>query len=294
MVKFTGAGRGSFNGFGQKPPEKSKDIHRPGHTADGTKDFSPERPGLFPVCFQCFGAGGVKMKKIHIFSYGLYPGQFTLEALAAIKECGEVYTHCLDKTTAERFAGLAPKLKLNTGMDRVQTAGAVAAALARHDTVGFLTYGNPLFLNQTAAELIKAAAARKAAVRVFAGVSSFDALVNLFNLNKFSPRGLRLVDAAASIDAPSFTPDMDTLVFVPDVLNIGGNSAARKLFIAAAAEAYPADAPVYLADCGSISGREPRVVRGKISGLVSLLKKVNKRHTIFIPAAGEKKQRLPR
>lgn len=224
------------------------------------------------------------MKKLYIFSYGLYPGQVTLETLAAMKGCGAVYTHCLDAATAARFAGLAPGLKLNTGLDREGTARAAVAALGKFDTVGFLTYGNPLFLNQTAAEVMKAAAAKKAEVRVFAGISSFDALVNLFGLNKFSPRGLRVVDAAASIDAPSFTPDMDTLVFVPDVLNLKKNAAAKKKFLAAASAAYPPAAPVYLADCASISG-EAKVVKGKISGLPALLKKVHERHTLFIPAA---------
>ncbi|MDD2805337.1 MAG: SAM-dependent methyltransferase [Elusimicrobiales bacterium] len=224
------------------------------------------------------------MKKLYIFSYGLYPGQVTLEALAAMKECGAVYTHCLDEATAARFAGLAPGLKLNTGLDREATAKAAVAALAKFDTVGFLTYGNPLFLNQTAAEVMKTAAAKKAAVRVFAAVSSFDALVNLFNLNKFSPRGLRIVDAAAAIDAPHFTPDMDTLVFVPDVLNLKPNAAAKKKFIAAARAAYPPSAPVYLADCASISASEAKVLKGTIGALAALLKQVHERHTIFLPA----------
>jgi len=224
------------------------------------------------------------MKKLYIFSYGLYPGQVTLEALAAMKECGAVYTHCLDEATAARFAGLAPGLKLNTGLDREGTARAAVAALAKHDTVGFLTYGNPLFLNQTAAEVMRAAAAKKAAVRVFAAVSSFDALVNLFNINKFSPRGLRLADAAESIDAPHFTPDMDTLVFVPDVLNLKSNAAAKKKFLAAAKAAYPPSAVVYLADCASISASQAKVLKGTVGALASLLGKVNERHPLFIPA----------
>lgn len=225
------------------------------------------------------------MKKLYIFSYGLYPGQVTLETLAAMKECGAVFTHCLDAATAARFAGLAPGLKLNTGLSREATAKAAVAALAKFDTVGFLTYGNPLFLNQTAAEVMKAAAGRKAAVSVFAGVSSFDALVNLFNLNKFSPSGLRVVDAAAAIDVPHFTPDMDTLIFVPDVLSLKANAAAKKKFIAAALAAYPAAAPVYLSDCASISAREAKVIKGTVGALPALLKKLNERHTLFIPAA---------
>jgi precorrin-6B methylase 1 len=230
------------------------------------------------------------MKKLYIFSYGLYPGQLTLETLAAIRQCGAVYSHCLDKTSARQFAKLVPGLELTAGLDRRATAQAAVSALDRHDTVGFLTYGNPLFLNQTAAEVMKAAAAKKAAVSVFAAVSSFDALVNLFGLNKYSPRGLRLVDAAASLDDPFFTPEMDTLIFVPDVLNLPENAGRKKQFVAAALKAYPRSAPVCLADCASISSHPAKVIKGKIIGLPTLLKKVNERHTMFIPAVKKQSQ----
>jgi hypothetical protein len=229
------------------------------------------------------------MKKLYIFSYGLYPGQITLETLAAMKSCGAVYTHCLDKATAGQFSRLAPGLKLTSGLSRQATAAAAVSALGRHDTVGFLTYGNPLFLNQTAAEVMRAAAAKKAETVVLAGVSSVDTLVNLFGLNKFSPRGLRLVDAASSIDSPSFIPDMDTLVFVPDVLNQPGSGAARKKFLSAAALAYPPSSPAFLADCACISRRSDAVIKGRMGGLAALLKKVNERHTLFIPAVKVKK-----
>lgn len=224
------------------------------------------------------------MKKLYIFSYGLYPEQLTLETLAAMRECGEVYSHCLDAASARKFLRYAPGLKLTAGLDRRGTAEAAVRGLRRHDTVGFLTYGNPLFLNQTAAELLGAAAAAGAEVKVFSAVSSLDALVNLFGLNKYSTRGLRLVDAASAIDAPYFTPDMDTLVFVPDALALPANAANRKLFLAGAKRAYPPASPVYLADCASIARREPRVLKGAISSLPALLAKVNERHTLFLPA----------
>lgn len=233
------------------------------------------------------------MKKLYIFSYGLYPGQITLETLAAMRECGEVYSHCLDKNTARQFLKFAPGLISTAGLDRSATALAAMRGFRKHETVGFLTYGNPLFLNQTAAELLRAAQEKKVRVEVFAAVSSFDALVNLFNLNKYSRRGLRLADTASMASLPEFTPGMDTLFFVPDVLNAPGSGAARKLFLAAAKKAYPAGAPVYLADCASVSSREARVLKGRISALPSLLGKLNERHTIFIPAVENEAEKKP-
>jgi hypothetical protein len=228
------------------------------------------------------------MKKLYIFSYGLHPGQITLETLAGMRECGEVYSHCLDRKTARQFLRLAPGLKLTAGLDRSATARATLRGFERHDTVGFLTYGNPLFLNQTAAGLMRAAEEKNIKVKIFAAVSSFDALVNLFNLNKYSPRGLRLADIASMLSSPEFTPDMDTLFFVPDVLKLPAGASARKKFMAAAAKAYPASSPVYLAECASIAGREAKVVKGKIGSLARLLALVNERHTLFIPAVANK------
>jgi hypothetical protein len=230
------------------------------------------------------------MKRLYLFSYGLRPEHITLETLAAMRECGEVYSHCLDEATARRFRAYAPGLKLTVGLDRRQTAEAAAKALERHDTVGFLTYGNPLFLNQTAAEVLAAAARRKARVRVFAGVSSFDALVNLFGLNQYSDGSLRVADTATLVYAPVFTPGTDTLFFVPDVLNLPENAARRKKFVEAARRAYPASAPAYLADCASISSEKATVLKGRAGALGALLGKVNERHTLFIPAVKPRKK----
>ncbi|OGR65916.1 MAG: hypothetical protein A2X31_01040 [Elusimicrobia bacterium GWB2_63_22] len=224
------------------------------------------------------------MKKLYVFSYGLYPEQITLETLAAMRECGEVYSHCLDAATARQFLRYAPGLKLTAGLDRRATAEAAVRGLAAHDTVGFLTYGNPLFLNQTAAELMAGARRRGALVKVFSAVSSFDALVNLFNLNEYADGSLRVADTATLIYAPVFTPGTDTLFFVPDVLNLPANAALRKKFVSAAKKAYPPSAPAYLADCASISSRKATVLKGKISALPALLSKLNERHTLYIPA----------
>lgn len=223
------------------------------------------------------------MKKIYIFSYGLYPRQITLETLTALRECGEVYSHSLDAGLAGKFANLVPGLRL-TPCRQNKAAGAVAAGLRKHSVVGLLTYGNPLFLNRTAAELIKAAGKGRTKVRVFAGVSSIDAIINLFNLNPYSPRGLRLVDVGSCLRGPAFTPEMDTLFFVPYLLNAPGNSGSRTEFLRAAKKAYPASAAAWLADCASISCSKGKKLRGKISGLPALLKKLHERHTIFIPA----------
>lgn len=223
------------------------------------------------------------MKKLYIFSYGLHPGQVTLETLAAMRECGAVYSHCLDAAAKEQFSRFARRLTAVDGRDRRGAAKIVVRALEKYDTVGFLTYGNPLFLNRTADELM-AAAGKKAEVKVFAAVSSFDGLVNMFNLNKLSPAGLRVADTAALLHKPVFTPDTDTLFFVPYALNLPGNETCRAAFAAGLRAAYPPSAPVYLAECGAGSAKD-KAVKGRVSDIAALLAKLNERHTIFVPAA---------
>ncbi len=227
------------------------------------------------------------MKKLYIFSYGLYPEQITLETLAAMRECGEVYSHCLDAGSARLFRRYAPRLRLTGRLGLESTAAAAAAALDRCDTVGFLTYGNPLFINQTVPLLAAAAAGKKAEVRIFSAVSSFDALVALFGLNVFPTAGLRLLDAGTWNAAQEFRPEMSTLVFVVDRLLRPGDEARLEAFAAAARAAYPAGAPAYLADCASIVSRDAKVIDGTVGRLASLLRKANERHTLFIPATAE-------
>jgi hypothetical protein len=229
------------------------------------------------------------MKELYVLSYGLHPGQMTLETLAAMRACGAVYSNSLDEASLRKFRRLVPEIKLTSGLGHRGTAREVAKGFARHDKVGFLTYGNPLFLNRSAAEVMAAAKARGAAVTVFPGVSSFDAIINLFNLNKYSTRGLRLVDLASASDLHFFTPEMDTLFFVPDVLNLPASAGRKRRFLAAAARAYPPSAPVYAADCVSISNEKTRVEKCRVGGLAGLFGRLNERHTIYIPAAAKKK-----
>jgi len=230
------------------------------------------------------------MKKLCVFSYGLYPGQMTLETLAAMRGCGVVYTNSLDAVSLLNFQKLAPGIKLTGRLSHRGTALEVARGFSRYDTVGFLTYGNPLFLNRIADEVIRAAREKKAEVVVLPAVSSFDALINLFGLNEYSPRGLRLVDAAASPGGCFFSPEMDTFIFSPATLNLPASAGRKRKFLAGAAKVYPRSAPVYLADCASISSTKTAVEEGTVAALPDLLGKLNARHTLFIPAvaAGKK------
>lgn len=224
------------------------------------------------------------MKKLYVLSYGLYPAQITLETLTALRGCEAVYADSLDEVSAEMFRKLAPGVKLTAGLGRRGAAKAIAGGLSRYEKVGYLTYGNPLFINRNAAQAIGAAEAAKAGVEVFPAVSSIDALVNLFGLNRYSARGLRLVDASVAPAGCFFTPEMDTLFFVPDTLNLHRAAGRRKKFLEGAAKAYPPSAPVYAADCESVSRRKTSVKTGTIASLRSVLAGLNPRQTIFIPA----------
>jgi hypothetical protein len=237
--------------------------------------------------------GESKMKKLCVFSYGLHPYQMTLETLAAMRGCGAVYTNSLDPASLPSFRKLTPGIKLTGRLSHRGTALEVAKGFSKHDKVGFLTYGNPLFLNRSAYEVIRAAREKKAEVEVLPAVSSLDALINIFDLNKYSPYGLRLVDAAASSDRHFFFPEMDTFIFVPYILNMPVCTGRKRKFLAAAAKAYAASAPVYLADCASISNTKTTVEKSTIAGLPALLEKLKQSHTLYFPAFHAGKRKLP-
>ncbi len=223
-------------------------------------------------------------KTLCIFSFGLKPSQITEETAAAIKGCAEVYCSCLDGQTAKFFSRYCPDIKLSADCSFPKTIKAVLKAFKRRDTVGFLTYGNPLFVHPPTVDLAAAARRRKIQVRIFDAVSSLDSLVNIFGAD-YTLFDLRLV-VASTFHGESrgfFTPQLDTMFFVIYLIACEAGPELRARFIKAAARAYPAHAPAFLAECDSISGKK-NIIKGCVGDLEQLLGRANNRHTLFIPA----------
>jgi len=225
-----------------------------------------------------------KRKTLIIASYGLQPKHVTLETLAALKNCGIVFSHSLDLGGNDLIARSCARFESLRGLSLDETAARVKQAFSSHDTVGFITYGNPYFLNATAALINREMAAAGIEVTVLPAISSFDSIVNLMDLNKFSLNGLRLVDIAACMKDMKFTPGMDTLFFVVGDLNLKGNGKYKAAFLEGLAAAYPGKHPVSLINRPTIEDAAGRLVTTTVAKLKTVFSKVDKTSTILVPA----------
>jgi uncharacterized protein YabN with tetrapyrrole methylase and pyrophosphatase domain len=226
-----------------------------------------------------------KEKTLYIFSYGLRPSQITLETLSALKKCDLVFSHSLEGGAGDFISGACKEFRMLRGLNQRQIAGSVRQAFRTRGTVGFLTYGNPFFLNATTA-LINAEMKRAGVcVRVMPAVSSFDDIINLLDLNKYSTSGLRLVDAAVVMEDIPLTPEMDTLFFVIGVLNLKENSRHREKFFKKLSKIYPGAQAAVLVNCACIGDESGRLIRTSVARLKKAFNKVDKVTTLFIPAA---------
>ena len=217
-------------------------------------------------------------------SFGLQPKHVTLETLAVLKNCGVVLSHCLDKGGKDPLARSCPNFESLRGLSLSETAAKVKKAFSAHDTVGFITYGNPFFLNATTALINKEMAAAGIPVTVLPAVSSFDTIVNLMDLNKFSLNGLRLVDTAVAMKEMRFTPAMDTLFFVVGDLNLKGNEKHRTAFLKGLEENYPGAHPVTVINCPTIEDEAGRLLKTTVSKFRTVLPQADLVSTILVRA----------
>jgi hypothetical protein len=225
-------------------------------------------------------------KNLYIFSYGLKFSHITRETLEVFKKCGVVYSPVLDSKSAERFSAKFPdlgrKLKLIELDRRKGMEKTVLDGFKTHDTVGFLTFGNPAFLNGNLHGLARAAESKKITVTFLEAVSSLDALINLFKLNLENE--LRLIDVSRLNKDTVLTPGANTMFFSLNRLNAPGEAARKRMFLAKVAKAYAPGAAVHLAACCTGEAGGSSLLTGKAGGLAALLAGAGANQTLFIPA----------
>jgi precorrin-6B methylase 1 len=225
------------------------------------------------------------MKKLFAVSYGLgSPAQLTLDALATLKSCDVVYANSADKTTEERLKSLGISLRNYPGKSYEAILLDILTALNRCGKVGFLTYGNPFFMNPPMAGLL-AAASKVAEIDVLPGISSFDTLVNMFGLSALRPEGILVLDLNFFIKKPRFAPGPDIFMFAPFRLKARANAAAKAKFLKALQAAYPPGFPLFLIKCSADPGRV-QILEGKVSSFPALLRRCREEHTLVLFSGG--------
>jgi hypothetical protein len=219
-----------------------------------------------------------RKRTLLLCSYGLRPGQITLETLALLKSCDAVFSNSLDRFSAEKLRPYCGELRLVKGARWEPLAKKIFAAFSKKNKIAFLTYGNPFFLNPPACLLAEEAARRGIAFEVAEGVSSFDGIINQLRLGQFAEEGLRLVNLGDGSEAArGRAPAMDTLFFSLWTLE-AGKPGLKKKFLSGLASAYPPEHPVLVID-------HPGSVRTTIGQLGAALGKAALTTTLFVPAA---------
>lgn len=228
-------------------------------------------------------------KKLYICSFGMSLGQLTPETASALKRSQAVFSHSLEEgPAAALLRRFCPDFRPLGGGSPAEVVRAVKSAYKKLDTAAFLTYGNPVFLNETSG-LLKAELERSGIkVESLAAVSSFDLLVGMLGLNEPPAAGIRLLHAGLSGGDVMFYPEMACLVFMPDQLNLAKrpeHSGARGKFLAGIAAAYPRGHRVFIVKAPFMEDRRGAVIRTTVRGLSTALRRADRNSTLYIPAA---------
>jgi len=221
-------------------------------------------------------------KKFCVFSHGIVPpGQTTLETLKAMGRCGRIYTTSLGPEMFRAYGSLGHRI-VRVADDYAALERTILAALHRWDEVGFLTFGNPVFMHHPL-ERLRARISDKATVRVFPGVSSFDLLADILYFRSPAAGGVRLVDCASFRKGPVLTPGTDTLFFNAFFLGSREHACNARAFQRGLREAYPAGTQAYLISCTDNGGAE--VLKGCVNCFAKFIRLCRAQHTLLIPSA---------
>jgi len=225
------------------------------------------------------------MKNFIVASYGLADsGQITHESAQALKNCEVVFANSADGATEARLKTLGLPLLNYPGKSYTAVLADILKRFKHCEKVGFLTYGNPFFMNPPMQDLL-AAVAKVAKVSVLPGISTFDMLVNMFGLSSLRPEGIRVLDLNFFMKKPLFIPGPDVFMFAPFRLNVRGNAAARGKFQRALSAAYPPGFPLFLVKCNPDAARL-EILEGKVSSFQELLRRCREEHTLVLFSDG--------
>ncbi len=229
-----------------------------------------------------------KKKELVIGSLGLFKNQCTLEVLAQIKTCDIVFSHMMDDETSKFLKKISTNIKVIRNLKPDKMAKAVVSAFKEFNKICFLTYGNPMFLNATTGYLNREALKADIKITVLNAVSSFDAIISIMGLSKFSDIGIRVVDIASCLKNVVFTSEMDTLFFMVGDFNLKGNEKYKNNFIKKLTTVYPQDANFFMIDAKSIANNNDTLLKGNVCDLAKYFNTVNNRTTMFLPAIKNK------
>jgi hypothetical protein len=225
----------------------------------------------------------VNPAKIFVCSFGLLPGQISLDTLARLREADKVFFIALEKGLAPFITEKCRDREFIGALPPGEQLRRIFADAAPGKNLAVLTYGDPGFMCNTTAMLSGECTRRRMRLEVAPAVSSFNALCALLELNMLSPGGLYMVGANSfTAGEVRLDPDVPALVFQADALLRRDMSAARKKFFSALRR-YPPDSPVIVARAKSLFSPEGGRLVFTASRAREMLPHLDAASTVYIP-----------
>ena len=194
-------------------------------------------------------------KELLLCSFGLKPEHITFETIREARKCGMFFC---DQHGSPLLEQLLPGLKGfgGEGGERSveQKVAEVMAAFKKHDRVGVMTYGHPLFLCSLSDILIERCAAKKIKVRVLEAVSSYGAVLAAAGLRGPGKEGVLSISAlAVEHNTSLLRPGSHIFVYDIDAFSKKCNEPLRAAFSRYMTATYPAGHRLLLINCASIA-----------------------------------------
>ena len=232
--------------------------------------------------------------RVELCSYGLYPGQLTLETISALRRCDVVFSDALDKTSSRWMLKYCDDVRILSEMfpvsegvkmekvmrDRAQS---VLTEAEKGRATGILVYGHPAFLCSVTEIVISECERRDIPYSVQAAVSSLNTVMSAVGQRMLPPAGLRLYSLCTwDPESQPFHSRAAMLFFDLYAFDSRNSGLLRDRLLGA----YPAAHKVSFVRCRNVESEESTVIETTIEKLPKTLSRVNLDVcTLFVPAA---------
>jgi len=226
------------------------------------------------------------MKKELLFaSFGLYPEQMTLEAVADLKKCEKVYFTSLSRENSRLMLSLFPGAELLNDVPFEGLILTVMGAFASCGRVGVVDHGDPAFLCEFSKRLRAAAGRRGVAFKELRAISSLNAILAEFDLGGLGPLGLCLTNAHSWPEAGKYASNrIPLLVFSPDRARLNGDKEGCLAGLAAYVKKnYPPGHAIYFIKCADAASRPALKRRVRVASFGRALTAVEFDTSLYIP-----------
>jgi siroheme synthase len=150
--------------------------------------------------------------RLVLCSYGLNVNQMTLETLAALRDCDVVYSQVLSDESKRSLERVCPAIETLKISDLDGIVEFLISQVGSGRRVAYLTYGDPMILNQCCEMLAARCEKDGLDYRVYLGISYLNELLGVLRLATHGASGVHISWLGA--EASAFDVRVPVLVFL--------------------------------------------------------------------------------